>query len=108
MTPPIPIIGEASPEELKAYIYSPLASDVLQAIEGNASASVKTAVVRWLELFSSRPKSFAYTVGDRIRIVEISAHAKKDEEKKREGRVVCVLDVRDGENRRLHWCNHTY
>jgi acyl-coenzyme A thioesterase 13 len=65
-------------------------------VQGNASVEVKQHVLAMLNIFMSKGKGFADSVGSRIQVAEVDIRPKDDEPKKLEGRVVCEVVVEEG------------
>jgi len=62
-------------------------------IPGNASNEAKLAVSKWLHIFIHRGTGFGDSVGNRVRITEISINQMPNEPEKLEGKVVAEITV---------------
>lgn len=77
-------------------VYAKLDSEDIAKITGNASNEIKEHVATVLYLFMGRGTGFADTVGEKIRVTEVSIVEKAEEPAKMEGRVVCEIVVAKG------------
>jgi len=69
-----------------------------ESIKGNVSDDVKAFVSGVLTIFMDRGDSgFADRIGARIKVVDISVNQHPNASKRKEGVVVCELEVEQGE-----------
>jgi len=92
-----PSVASGSVDDIKAYLQVPLSHEIVAGIAGNASSEAKIVTLKWLSIFNAGRDAFALAVGQRLEITEVSVHAKSEEERVLQGRVVCEVDVREGE-----------
>ncbi|KAH8108368.1 HotDog domain-containing protein [Phellopilus nigrolimitatus] len=74
------------------YVYD---KDRYKDIAGNASDEIKQHLAGILFTFMGRGKGFADAIGGRVKIIEVNIQEKAEEPQKREGKVVCEIDVED-------------
>jgi acyl-coenzyme A thioesterase 13 len=83
-------------QNLQTFLDSRLEDEVVARISGNAPREIKEIPVKWLSIFHNRKISFAYTVTERIEVVEVSIVRNSEDQLKMDGRVVCEIDVTSG------------
>ncbi|KAG5639027.1 hypothetical protein H0H81_007640 [Sphagnurus paluster] len=84
------------PPIARTILYSDLSDELLASVAGNAPRKVKEAPLKWLAIFRSRDNSFANAVAQRIRVAEVSVVKNPEDPRRKEGRVVCELEVTKG------------
>lgn len=67
-----------------------------KVIAGNGSPQAKQSIANILHFFSYTGTGFANSVGQRVKVIEVSVNKKAEDPVKLEGRVVCEIETLQG------------
>lgn len=88
--------GELDMDAVLAHF--PIDPDKVKQVAGNASYEAKEVAYKWLAVFLSAGEGFSGNVASRVRIMEASIIQNPEEPDKLESRVVCEIDVEEGQH----------
>jgi hypothetical protein len=94
----------------QAILAAPVPDEIVNQIAGDVSRQVKEAPLKWLAIFRATKGSFANSIAQRVKVVEVSVRNNPDDPLMKEGRVVAEIDVTEGKSRttqRLANCHPT-
>ncbi|KAF9458490.1 hypothetical protein BDZ94DRAFT_102837 [Collybia nuda] len=80
-------------QSLRSFLETRLEDEVVSLVSGNAPREIKEIPIKWLTIFRNRKISFANSIADRIKVVEVSIVENPEDPFKIDGRVVCEIDV---------------
>ncbi|KAF4601437.1 hypothetical protein EYR38_006090 [Pleurotus pulmonarius] len=88
--------GEPDMDVVLAHF--PIDPNKVKQVSGNASYEAKEIAYKWLAVFLSAGEGFSGNVASRVRIMEASIIQNPEEPDKLESRVVCEIDVEEGQH----------
>jgi len=78
------------------YIDSRLPEELISGITGNASREIKELPLKWLSIFRNQGNGFAGFVSKRLVLVDVSIVPNADDPSSVEGKVICEIEVTQG------------